>query len=212
VLKSATTPAAYEQLADRFDEVATWNHERLPAERQAKFQQFFFRVQDDVDHVVEDYHIDFHVEGADGEPHEELTLRFDQDFESHITTHSTTRSHRVFMMNCTRLDEFAAELTRHGARLVLEITGVSPLPDVRYVTSRFVAFDPATPPPPGQPNLLFPNTTTLINVALNRMQTERLLSIDPPAASVTVAEAADLPLTGRAKLIAKAAAREGRDV
>jgi hypothetical protein len=160
-----------------------------------------------VDHVLEDYHIDFYVEGPDGEPHEELTLQFDHDFEAHITTHSTTRSHRVFMMNCTRLAEFAADLAKHRARLVLEITGVSPLPDVRYVTSRFVAYDPAVPVAK-QPSLLYPNTTTLINVALNRMQTDRLLSIDPPAASVTVAEAADLPLTGRAKLIARAAARE----
>ena len=80
---------------------------------------------------------------------------------------------------------------------------MSPLPDVRYVISRFVAYDPAAPDT-GQPSLLFPNTTTLINVALNRTQTDRLLSIDPPAASVTVAEAADLPLTGRARLIAKA--------
>lgn len=203
VLREPTTPAAYEALADRFDAVSEWNHARLPRERQVKFQQFFFRVQDDVDQVVEDYHIDFHVEGPDGEPHEELTLQFDRDFESHITTHSTTRSHRVFMMNCTRLSEFGAELAKHNARLMLEITGVSPLPDVRYVISRFVAYDPAAPDT-GQPSLLFPNTTTLINVALNRTQTDRLLSIDPPAASVTVAEAADLPLTGRARLIAKA--------
>jgi hypothetical protein len=208
VLRSPSTVEAYEALADRFDDVSKWNHEQLPPDRQVKFQQFFFRVQDDVDQVVEDYHIDFYVEGADGEPHEELTLRFDRDFESHITTHSTTRSHRVFMMNCTHLGEFGAALVAQKARLVLEITGVSPLPDVRYVKSRFVAFDPVAPDP-NQPSLLFPNTTTLINVALNRMQTDRLLSIHPPADSVTVADPADLPLTGRAKLIAKATAREG---
>jgi hypothetical protein len=70
VLRGETTPATYGTLADRFDTVSEWNHARLPAERQVKFQQFFFRVQDDVDQVVEDYHIDFHVEGPDGEPHE----------------------------------------------------------------------------------------------------------------------------------------------
>src|SRR5262249_41415265 len=143
-----------------------------------------------------------------GEPHEELTLRFDREFQSHITTHSTTRSHRVFMMNCSNLSEFGQALVDHKARLVLEITGVSPLPDVKYVISRFVAFDPAAPQE--GPALLYPNTTTLINVALNRTQTERLLSIDPPAAlkaadSVAVKDPDRLPLTGRAKLIARAA-------
>jgi hypothetical protein len=208
VLKAPMTPERYAALAARFDEVSEWNHQRLPADRQVKFQQFFFRVQDDVDHVLDDYHIDFYVEGADGEPHEELTLQFDSDFESHVTTHSTTRSLRVYMMNCTHLEEFGAQLVRHGARLVLEITGISPLPDVRYVTSRFIAYDPAAQAWEG-PSLMYPNTTTLINVALNRMQTDRLLSIDPPAASVTVKDAADLPLSGRAKLVAKAASRQG---
>jgi hypothetical protein len=207
VLRQPTSPDSYEAMAARFDEVSDWNFARLPPERQTKFQQFFFRVQDDVDQVVEDYHIDFHVEGADGEPHEALTLQFDRDFESHITTHSTTRSHRVFMMNCTNLEAFGAELARHRARLVLEITGVSPLPDVRYVTSRFVVFDPAAPRG-DEPSLLFPNTTTLINVALNRMQTNRLLSIHPPSISAPLAVAPLLPPTGRAKLIARAAERE----
>jgi len=203
ILKAPTTPATYATWATRFDEIAAWNFDRLPPERQLRFQQFFFRVQDDVDQVVEDYHVEFHVENADGEPNEALTLQFDEDFESHITTHSTTRSHRVFMMNCTHIERFGAELAKQGARLVLEITGVSPLPDVRYVTSRFVAYDPAAPRP-DEPSLLFPNTTTLINVALNRMQTTRLLSIFPPTANVPLAVATELPLTGRAKLVAEA--------
>jgi hypothetical protein len=207
VLANPTTPETYETLAGRFDDVTKWNRDRLPAERQATFQQFFFRVQDDVDSVVEDYSIDFHVEGPDGEPHEELTLQFDRDFQSHVTTHSTTRSHRVFMMNCSRLGEFGEALAKSGARLVLEITGVSPLPDVRYVTSRYIAYDPAAPDT-GDPSLLFPNTTTLVNVALNRMQTDRLLSIDPPFVGAIVAAVAAPPLTGRAKLVANAAARE----
>ena len=48
----------------------------------------------------------------------------------------------------------------------------------------------------------------LINVALNRMQTTRLLSIFPPMANVPLAVATELPLTGRAKLVAQAVKRE----
>lgn len=207
VLKDQNTPQTYTDWCERFDNISEENFKALPAERQVKFQQFFFRVQDDVDQVVEDYNIDFHVEGPDGEPHEALTVQFDNDFQSHITTHSTTRSHRVFMMDCTHIESFGAKLAEQKARLVLEITGVSPLPDVRYVTSRFVAYDPAALRD-GEPSLLFPNTTTLINVALNRMQTPRLLSIFPEAANVPLAVAPELPATGRAKLIEQAAARE----
>ena len=207
VLKEPTTAATYEAWGKRFDEISRENFTRLPPERQVSFQQFFFRVQDDVDQVVEDYHVDFHVEGPDGQPHEALTLQFDEDFQSHVTTHSTTRSCRVFMMNCTHIERFGAALEQHRARLVLEVTGISPLPDVRYVTSRFVAYDPEALRA-GEPSLLFPNTTTLINVALNRMQTTRLLSIFPPMANVPLAVASELPPTGRAKLIAQAVQRD----
>ena len=107
-----------------------------------KYQQFFFRVRDDVDQLVEDYFIDFYVLGKDNKPHQALTLKFDDDFESHITTHSTTRSHRVVMMNCSKLGEFHQSLKAEGAKLILEVTGVSALPDVRYMKSTFVAYDP----------------------------------------------------------------------
>ena len=75
------------------------------------------------------------------------------------------------------------------------------------MTSRFVAYDPEALRA-GEPSLLFPNSTTLINVALNRMQTTRLLSIFPPMANVPLAVASELPPTGRAKLIAEAVQRD----
>ncbi len=80
--------------------------------------------------------------GRDNKPHEALTLKFDEDFESQVTTHSTTKSHRVVMMNCSKLGEFHEALKAEGAKLVLEVTGVSSLPDVRYMKSTFVAYDP----------------------------------------------------------------------
>ena len=180
------------------------NYARLPPERQARYQQFFFRVRDDINQPVEDYYIDFHVARRDGTPHQELTLQFDDDFQQQVTVHSTTKSHRVFMMNCSGLNEFHQALRQSDAYLVLEVTGVSPLPDVRYETSRFVAFDPAVPLQPGEPALLTPNTTTLVDVVLNRMQTDRLLTISgggPVAESVVPAAAVETPRTGRAALI-----------
>ena len=202
--KKTTTMDEYAATADAFDTVSERNYARMPAERKARYQQFFFRVRDDVDHLVEDYFIDFYVLGKDNSPHQALTLKFDEDFESHVTTHSTTKSHRVIMMNCSNLGEFHQSLKAEGARLVLEVTGVSPLPDVRYMKSTFVAYDPAAPST-GDPDLLFPNTTTLVDVILNRTQTDRLAVITGPTGAVVVTAVTtaepSLEKTGRAALV-----------
>ena len=197
----ATTLDEYRALADRFEAVSERNYARLPDDRKTRYQQFFFRVRDDVNQLVEDYFIDFYVAGRDDQPHEELTLRFDRDFESQVTPHSTTKSHRVFMLNCSKLGEFHAALKAAQARLVLEVTGVSPLPDVKYLTSRFVAFDPSASAKPGEPHLLFPNTTTLVDVILNRVQTDRLLVITGGGVVAAAAAAPKEGRSGRAALV-----------
>jgi pimeloyl-ACP methyl ester carboxylesterase len=199
--KPTTTLDEYRQLARTFDDVSERNYGRLPADRRTKYQQFFFRVRDDVDQLVEDYYIDFHVVGRDGKPHQALTLKFDEDFESKVTPHSTTKSHRVFLMNCSKLAELHQALKAEGARLVLEVTGVSSLPDVRYRTSRFTAYDPSAPPS-NDPDLLYPNTTTLVDVILNRTQTDRLAVITGGALAPQAAPAAHEERSGRAELVA----------
>ena len=186
----------------------------MPDERKTRYQQFFFRVRDDVDHLVDDYFIDFYVLGRDNKPHEALTLKFDEDFESQVTTHSTTKSHRVVMMNCSKLGEFHEALKAEGAKLVLEVTGVSSLPDVRYMKSTFVAYDPdPAVQRTSDPDLLYPNTTTLVDVILNRSQTDRLAVITGPTGVVvvTAVTAAEPPAekTGRAALIPSDASGQG---
>jgi pimeloyl-ACP methyl ester carboxylesterase len=211
--KKSTTLDEYRQIARAFDEVSERNYAKMPAERQTRYQQFFFRVRDDVDHLVDDFYIDFYVLGKDGKPHEKLTLQFDEDFESQVTTHSTTKSHRVVMMNCSRLAEFHQALKAEGAKLMLEVTGVSALPDVRYMKSTFVAYDPLAPSK-GEPDLLYPNTTTLVDVILNRTQTDRLAVITGPTGAVVVVAAVSATepppgKTGRAALIPSEASSAG---
>jgi hypothetical protein len=195
--------ASYEASARTFTAVCERNYQLMPKERQDAYQQFFFRVRDDVDQIVEDYFIDFYVATRDGHAHEELTIFFDEHFEGRVTRHSAEPSHRVFMMNCAKLHEFHQRLIAADARLMLEITGASSLPDVRYETSRFVAFDPKADLAPGEPTLLKPNTTTLVDVVLNRRQADRLLVIKDCTLTVVVETAAvqvTAP-TGRAELI-----------
>lgn len=205
VLKSVVDLQSYQATVGRFDEVSIANQARLPEARKSPYQQFFFKVRDDVDMIVEDFFIDFHVANRDGSTNQDLTLFFEENFATKITRHSTTGSHRVFLMDCRRLQEFHQRLTAADAVLMLEITGVSPLPDVRYEKSRYPAFDPRKPLVPNEPTLLFPNTTTMVDVILNRMQTDNLLVVKDAqlivVSQVAVREAAEP--TGRATLVSR---------
>ena len=116
------------------------------------------------------------------------------------------------MMNCSKLAEFHQALKAEGAKLVIEVTGVSALPDVRYMKSTFVAYDPLAPPT-GEPDLLYPNTTTLVDVILNRTQTDRLAVITGPTGTVVVSAVTSTEppaeKTGRAALISSDASTPG---
>ena len=203
-LKSVVDLKSYQAMVETFDNVSAANRARLPEERRAPYQQFFFKVRDDVDMIVDDFFIDFHVANRDGSTNQELTLFFEEHFAKQITRHSTTGSHRVFLMDCGKLHEFHLRLTAADAVLMLEITGASPLPDVQYEKSRYPAFDPRKPLGPNEPTLLFPNTTTMVDVILNRMQTDNLLVVKDAqlivVSQVAVVRGAAEP-TGRATLV-----------
>ena len=204
-LKNVVDLKSYQATVGRFDQVSIANQARLPEARRAPYQQFFFKVRDDVDMIVDDFFIDFHVANRDGSTNQELTLFFEEHFATKITRHSTTGSHRVFLMDCGKLREFHLRLTAADAVLMLEITGASPLPDVRYEKSRYPAFDPRKPLVPNEPTLLYPNTTTMVDVILNRMQTDNLLVVKDAqlivVSQVAVREAA--APTGRATLVSR---------
>ena len=74
-----------------------------------------------------------------------------------------------------------------------------------YEKNRYPAFDPRRPLSPGEPALLFPNTTTLVDVVLNRKQNDTLLVIKDcglEIVAVVKMQAAEAP-TGRATLVAR---------
>ncbi len=211
-LRSVSDLAAYEQISGTFTKVCEHNYTLMPVDRQDAYQQFFFVVRDDVDQVVEDYFIDFYVATRDPQAppdrpafraHQELTEYFDEHFEGQVTRHSGRPSHRVFMMNCKKLHEFWQKLIDADAVLMLEVNGASTLPDVHYNTSQFVAFDPKADRAPGEPTLLRPNTTTLVDVVLNRRQKDQLLVIKDCRLTIVVEQEAAgvLPLSGRAELV-----------
>ncbi len=200
---------SYVELAHEFRTVTKENYARAEAKDQGRYQQFFFRVRDDVGLDVHDFFIDFHVVGPDGRTHEELTVRFDEDFETQFYRHSASGAHRVMMLDCRKLGEFAARLTRKRAKLVVEITGVSNVPDVHYLVSTYDAYDPQQPLAKDEPMLLCEHTTTLVDVVLNRVQTDKLLEVkDGKLQSIAVAGAARATVeapTGRAAAVAREA-------
>jgi len=209
-LEQVKSLESYEGLAHRFRTVNQENHARAEPKDQGRYQQFFFRVRDDIGLDVHDFYVDFHVVGPDGRTHDELTLRFDEDFETNFYRHSASGAHRVMMFDCRKLGEFAARLRQARGKLVVEITGVSNLPDVRYVVSTYDAYDPAQPLATGEPTLLCENTTTLVDVVLNRIQTDKLLEVkDGGLQSIAIAAAATAPNapapTGRAAVVAREA-------
>jgi hypothetical protein len=203
-LRTIRDDATYTALSERFAATSTANYAMMPADAKVCYQQFFFRVRDDVNQLVDDFYIDFHVVGPDGEPHEDLTLRFEDDFKTNFYTHSASKAYRVLMLDCTHLGAFGRALAEANARLVVQITGVAANRDVSYQTRTFVAYDPAAPSGANEPELLYPNTTTFIDVILDRHQTDRLLEVKNGALmSIPVNEAAGPAPTGRAALVAK---------
>ena len=152
---------------------------------------------------VPDYFLDFFVVNARGRPDRDLTQAFDESFEAQFYTHSADTSHRVMMVNCDELRAFGARLAEKGARLVFDVaTAASPLPDVSYRRGEYVAFDGAAPGQ-GPISFLFPNTTTLVEVVLNREQTSRILEVRGASGAAPKRARATAPTarhrTGRAR-------------
>jgi hypothetical protein len=192
----------YKEVYDRFKKVTESHYSRAQGDDRRCFQQFFFKVRDDVDLPVPDYYVDFHVVQQDSSPNEELTVLFDEYFKASFYRHSVDPSHRVMLVDCSKLEEFHNLLREHNARLMIEINGVSACPSVKYGPQRFEVYDPQKD---YEISFLHPNTTTLIDLVLNRQQMQRMLVIRgadlEPLARVAVPAGEAETFGGRAELI-----------
>jgi pimeloyl-ACP methyl ester carboxylesterase len=192
----------YAEVYDLFKKALESNYSRAQGEDRRCFQQFFFNVRDDVDLPVPDYYVDFHVVQADGSPNEELTILFDDYFKASFYKHSVDPSHRVMLVDCSKLEEFHQLLLQQRAKLMIEINGMSSCASVSYGPQRFEVYDPQKE---YKISFLHPNTTTLIDLVLNRQQMDRMLVIKGsdlrPLARVVVATAEAPQFRGRAELL-----------
>lgn len=187
----------YAALAQRFEQVLKQKHTG------DDFQQFFFKVVDDVGFSIADYFLDFYVLLPSGEVDRKLTAEFDKEFESEFTRHSADPSCRVLMLNVTNLRKYLQKLRQARARLVFDITAKPPNGQVKYLPGYAVLFDAAAPAAGNEPTFLYPNTTTLVEIILNRVQSDRVLHLldhDLNKPMLTVAAPTTTP-TGRASLL-----------
>ena len=191
------TPGDYAALASRFDEVHKQKHTG------DDYQQFFFRVYDDVGFTVSDYYVDFYAMLPSGEIDEKLTAEFDKEFESEFTRHSADSSCRVLLLNVTNLRKYLQKLRQARARLVFDITAKPPNREVKFLPGYAVVFDGAATMLANQPTFLYPNTTTLVEIVLNRVETDKVLHLlnhDLSKPPLPVAQPSTSP-TGRAALL-----------
>ncbi len=108
-------------------------------------------------------------------------MEFDETFESQFYTHSDDPSCRVMMINCRKMEGFSKKLRQARARLVFDIEAKSPLPGIEFHKSFFVIFDGNGEERREEPSFIYPNTTTLVDIVLNRRQSEKLLHLSDHA-------------------------------
>jgi hypothetical protein len=159
----------YQALATEYGQFTQRNYGGDP------YQQFFFKVRDDVGLPVLDYYIDFYAQLPDGTVHHKLTLEFDRMFEAEFYRHSADPSCRALMLNLARLREYFRRLKSAGARLVFDVCANSPIKEIRYLPGHAVIFDGDSPDE--GPMFLFENTTTLVEIVLNRIASDQVLHL-----------------------------------
>jgi hypothetical protein len=193
---------SYEKAAETFAAAMKSNYQRAAGNDNLCFQQFFFKVRDDVDLPVPDYYVDFFVVDQDSKPNEELTIEFDEYFKASFYTHSADSSYRVMLVDCSKLGEFDKLLSDHKARLMIEINGKNSCSEIKYLSQRFEVYDPDKD---YEIYFLHPNTTTLVDIVLNRDQSDRMLQLKDgellPLARVSRSRVEVKKHGGRAELI-----------
>lgn len=161
--------AGYNKFTARCDEFTRKSYDGDP------YQQFFFNVHDDVGLSVNDFYIDFYAQLADGTVHEKLTLEFDRSFETEFYRHSADPSCRALLLNLGRLRDYCRRLKAAKARLVFDVFATSPIKEIRYLPAFAIVFDNAGTD--DEPDFLYENTTTLVEVVLNRIASDQVLHL-----------------------------------
>jgi len=165
----------YQKASNKFKEITKKNYAQMSEEYQGLFQQFFFKVRDDINRPVEDYYLDFSVERENGTEDVKLSEKADELMEAKIHVHSEDKSCRVMMVNVDKISSLLKDLNKKNYKLILEVTAKPLTRDISYKGGRYTIIDGSTKP---QNQFLYPNTTTLVDIIINREETANILVID----------------------------------
>jgi pimeloyl-ACP methyl ester carboxylesterase len=191
VLNKVKSSGTYKAVLPEFKAATEQSYSALKGAAKDRYQQFFFRVRDDVDLKVDDWFMDFSVwtptKSSGGKTtwkrHTKLTTKFDREFESQFYPHSADTACRALMLNCTSLETFVAALAAAKSTLILNISARSNVRGVRYRRGQFfVADGSGLFPRKDKFSFMYPNTTTLVDVILDRLQPDSMLVVCPDAA------------------------------
>jgi hypothetical protein len=143
-----------------------------------RYQQIFFRFLDDVDDEVLNTFIDFYVYNSNNSKNVGLTQELDRILSNdEFYTHSVNSSHRVLLFNFDKWETFrTTKLVPQQAKVILEIFPSQVSSCAYYERCRQVIYDPAWSEDTLEGHRFFyPNTTTLVEVVLNRKQRAGLM-------------------------------------
>ncbi|MEE9367426.1 MAG: hypothetical protein V3V05_01040 [Pontiella sp.] len=172
-----TSEAQYTASFKVFNQASENNYAVAKGENADRYQQFFFKVRDDAGFNVEDFFVDFSVVvPADRSTSRTLSRQFDEAFEERVTVHSQDRSHRAFLINLKNLHQTLRDIKKQKGKVILKITAKKPYDEVSYDDGDFVVYD-ASGTAGKQPDFIFENTTTLIEVVMNRRQSDEILRL-----------------------------------
>ena len=124
--------------------------------------------------MINDYYIDFYVRDQQGNTVRDLTEQFN-GYENKFYKHSADDSCRVLMLDYTNTRRMFNKLKKRKLMLVFDIEAVSDISNIRYEKSFFIVYDGINKTK--GISFLYPNTTTLVEIVLNRVQSEKLLSV-----------------------------------
>ncbi len=177
-------PSRYPDAVEMFREASEANYASLADddENGDRYQQFFFKVHDDAGFAIEDFFIDFNVEtpytrrgAVSYRKNTTLSDEFDRVFETRVTAHSQDRSCRAFLVNLRELGAFLAGARERSARIVVDVTARRPYDEVSYDPGSFLVHDTAAPD--ANHPFIRPNTTTLVEIVMNRRQSDEVLKL-----------------------------------
>lgn len=173
--------ASYNALGTAFEKETAQAYEHSGAKQQ--FQQFVFRVTDDRGNAVEDYHLQFNiwhrnrdknqagtsiVESEHMDEFEEAkSAALDEILRKNAHTHSVSPEYKRFLVVPEDIDTILGD----EYVLTISIAAETGDRDIAYNTQEFENYIIYDPKAPVEISLFYPNTTTLIEVKLDRYST-----------------------------------------